>query len=68
MMGMRNATSAIEESAGAVKELANSAKEELSGLTSQLRTGAQIAPYIIIGTAILSAVALVVALVAIARD
>ena len=67
MIGLRNATGAVEDSANAVKELANSTREELSGLSAQLKSGAQIAPIIILGTAIVSVVALVVALIAVSR-
>lgn len=67
MIGFTKATGAVEDSANAVKDLANSARAEISGLSEQLKTGAQLAPYLIIGTAIVSVVALVVALVAVSR-
>lgn len=67
MIGLKNATGAVEQSAIAVTELANSAKQELSGLSAQLRQGAQLAPIIVIGSAIVAVIALVVSLVAVAR-
>jgi len=68
MIGIRKATGAIEQSANAVTALSNSVRDEVSGLSGQLKTGAQLAPILIVGTAIVAVVALLVALVAISRD
>lgn len=67
MIRMGKATDAVTQSADAVKDLANSARDELSGLSAQLRTGAQLAPILVMGAAIVSVVALVVALIAVSR-
>jgi hypothetical protein len=67
MIGIGKATAAIEESANAVKDLSNSVREEVSGLSEQFKSGARIAPYIIVSTAIISLIALAIALVAVNR-
>jgi hypothetical protein len=67
MIGIGKATGAVEQSANAVTALANSARDEISGLSEQFRSGARIAPYVIVGTAIVALVALAVALVAVSR-
>lgn len=67
MLRIGKATGAVEESANAVTALANSARDELSGLSDQLRIGARIAPILVIGTAIVSVVALILSIAAVTR-
>jgi hypothetical protein len=71
MFGIRNATLAVTESAEAVKSLSNSAEGELFALSAQVKQGAELVPILVLvllGSAVLSAIAVGFSLVAIARD
>lgn len=67
MLGLKKTLGAVEDGANSVSELADSARAELSDLSAQLRTSVGIGPAIIVGTAVVSIVALVLALVAVSR-
>lgn len=67
MIGIRSATASVEQSANAVTELANSVKDELYELSEQVRTGARMAPFLVIGTAGIAIAALILSVVALTR-
>lgn len=71
MLGIGKATRAVTESADAVKSLSNSAEEHLSALSEQVKEGAEIVPIlvmVVLGSAVLSVIAIGLSMVAIARD
>ena len=68
MLGLKATTQAVTESADAVRDLAESAKQELSETSSLLRSTAQYLPFVVVGIGVVAIVALVVALVAVSRD
>jgi hypothetical protein len=68
MMGIRSATEAVEESARAVSDLADTVRVEVSGISEQLKTGKQYASYLLIGVAVICLASLVLSITALTRD
>lgn len=67
MLGLKSTLGATREAADAVHELADTARGEVSDAFSQLRTGAQFAPAIVIGVGVVAVVALILSIVAVTR-
>lgn len=67
MLGLKNTLGATRDAADAVHELADDVRSEVSDAFAQLRTGAQIAPAIIIGVGVVAVVALILSIVAVTR-
>jgi len=68
MFGIRNATRAVTESADAVTALSNSARDELSDLSDLVKSEVEYLPGLVLVTAAIAVAALLISLVAIARD
>lgn len=67
MLGIKDASSAVANSADAITAFVENANDSLSELSSQVKASAQLVPYVIAGSALLSVLALIVSLVALSQ-